>query len=62
METRGQRTGNKIVDLAAEQGASHHDALDLIGAFVYLGDLSPGRGRPGDLPRKQPVSSGNTSR
>jgi hypothetical protein len=51
----------KIVDLAVEQGAGHDEALDLIGAFVDLGDLSPSRGRPSDLPGKQRVSSGNMS-
>jgi hypothetical protein len=33
-----------IGDLAAEQGAGHHHALDLVGSFVYLGDLIPGPG------------------
>ncbi len=52
----------KIVDLAVEQGAGHDEALDLVGALVDLGDLSPSRGRPGDLPGEQSVSSGNMSR
>jgi hypothetical protein len=28
-------------DLVVEQGTSHHHALDLVGAFVALGALSP---------------------
>ena len=28
--------------LAVEQGAGHDEALDLVGAFVDLGDLLPG--------------------
>lgn len=31
----------------------HDKVLDLVGAFVDLGDLSPGWGRPDDLPRGQ---------
>ncbi|MGH3771428.1 MAG: hypothetical protein ACRDRW_08550 [Pseudonocardiaceae bacterium] len=31
------------VDLPVEQGAGHDEALDLVGALVYLGDLSPGQ-------------------
>jgi len=52
MEITAHRASTMIVDLAVEQRAGHHEALDLIGAFVDLGDLSPGRSRPGDLPRK----------
>ena len=36
------RSDVKIVDLGVEQGAGHDDALDLVGAFIDLGDLSPG--------------------
>ena len=42
-----------IDDLDREQGAGHHQALDLVGSLVDLGDLSPGENRPGDLPGKQ---------
>jgi hypothetical protein len=43
METRDRRNETKIGDLAVEQGAGHDEALDLVGALVDLGDLSPGR-------------------
>ena len=36
-------TSDDIRDLAVEQGAGHHQALDLVGSLVDLGDLSPGR-------------------
>jgi hypothetical protein len=42
METRHHHIGAKTSDLAVEQGAGHHQALDLVGALVDLGDLSPG--------------------
>ncbi|MGW4130851.1 hypothetical protein [Amycolatopsis japonica] len=38
-----------LEDSALEQGARHDHALDLVGAFVNLGDLSAGFGLPGDL-------------
>lgn len=37
-----------IVDLAVEQRPGHDDALDLVGAFVDLGDFSRNPHRPRD--------------
>jgi hypothetical protein len=41
MENKSYRIGTKISDLAVEQGTGHDHALDLVGALVDLGDLSP---------------------
>ena len=48
MEVEHSRSGHMIVDLVFEQGAGHHDALDLVGAFVNLGDFSRSPHRPRD--------------
>jgi hypothetical protein len=47
----GASSNIKIVNVAVERDAGHDEALDLVGSLVDLGDLSPGRGRSGDLSR-----------
>jgi hypothetical protein len=48
MKNRVRPNYRAKIDLALEQGAGHDHALDLVGAFVDLGDLAAGLERPGE--------------